>query len=169
MIFVTVGSMMPFDRLIETMDKWASNNGTTPTFAQIGDGSEPRHMQWARRLAADEFSELVTNSTVVVAHAGMGSIISAAEAGKAIVIMPRYASLKEHTTDHQVHTARRLIGRPGIYVAMSEAELPERINEAFSAIGSARPHIPRTAPDGFVAAIRAFLLDGVSPTQLNRS
>ena len=169
MIFVTVGSMMPFDRLIQAMDRWTLDRGETQTFAQIGGGEPPRHMQWARSVTPAEFSDLIAKATVIVAHAGMGSIISAAEAGKSIVIMPRYATLKEHTTDHQVHTASRLLGRPGIHVAMSEAELPESIDEAMGAVGSAHQYLPRTAPDAFVSRIRGLLLTGAIPTQMNRS
>jgi UDP-N-acetylglucosamine transferase subunit ALG13 len=167
MILVTVGSMMPFDRLVAAMDEWASSRVTEQTFAQIGGGKPPNHMRWARTVALPEFADLIAKSTIIVAHAGMGSIISAAEAGKPIVIMPRYASLKEHTTDHQVHTAARLRGHTGIYVAISEAELPERIEEARSSAGSWHQRLRRTAPETFVARIRAVLLQGTSPLQLN--
>ena len=160
MILVTVGSMMPFDRLIKAMDRWASDRDESQIFAQIGGGEPPRHMRWARSVRPAEFSELVAKATVIVAHAGMGSIISAAEAGKSIVIMPRHACLKEHTTDHQVHTATRLLNRPGLFVAMSEAELPERIDQAMGATGSAREYLPRTAPEAFVSRIRTLLLNG---------
>jgi UDP-N-acetylglucosamine transferase subunit ALG13 len=167
MILVTVGSMMPFDRLIAAMDVWAAREGVGRTFAQIGGGKPPRNMPWARTVAPPAFADLIAASTLIVAHAGMGSIISAAEAGKAIVIVPRYASLKEHTTDHQVHTAARLLNRPGIFVAMRETELPEKIDQAMSSAGSARHRLSRTAPEAFVARIRAVLLQGTSSIQLN--
>jgi UDP-N-acetylglucosamine transferase subunit ALG13 len=159
MIFVTVGSVMPFDRLIEAMDRWAANRGEE-VFAQIGGGHEPRYMQWARSVPLSDFSDLIAKATIIVAHAGMGSIITAAEIGKPIVIMPRFASLREHTTNHQVDTAMRFRGRPGIYVAMSETELPETIDTAMAATGSTRQSLPKTAPDTFVARIRDVLLHG---------
>src|SRR5262245_29756805 len=168
MIFVTVGSMMPFDRLIAAMDRWTSETHQEQVFAQIGNGSQPQRMQWARSVSLAEFSQLVAKSTVIVAHAGMGSIISAAEVGKPIVIMPRFAALREHTTDHQVHTATRLLGRPGIYVAMSETELPGMIGAAIKATGKANQHLPRTAPEPFIARIRDLLLQGAAQTQLNQ-
>ena len=167
MILVTVGSMMPFDRLVAAMDGWASSRAAETAFAQIGGGRPPSHMPWARSVTLPKFADLVAESTIIVAHAGMGSIISAAEAGKSIVIMPRHASLKEHTTDHQVHTAARLRDRPGIYVAMSEAELPGRIDEAIESAGSERRRLPKTAPEEFIARIRALLLHGTSSIPLN--
>jgi len=38
MIFVTVGSMMAFDRLILSMDKWALAHPNSDVLAQIGGG-----------------------------------------------------------------------------------------------------------------------------------
>lgn len=161
MIFVTVGSMMPFDRLIRAMDLWASKNRDVEAFAQIGEGAfVPRHMRWERTITPREFKAAIVRSEVVVAHAGMGTIISAAEAGKPAVIMPRFASAKEHTTDHQVHTAERLRNHQGIYVAMSNEELPDRIERALEAKDYAIGTLPTTAPAAFVARIRSFLLDG---------
>ena len=42
---------------------------------------------------------------VVIAHDEMGSIITALEMGKPIVVMPRRAELGEHRNDHQVAAA----------------------------------------------------------------
>ena len=39
MIFVTVGSQLPFDRLVRAVDDWAAGNGGAAAFAQIGASS----------------------------------------------------------------------------------------------------------------------------------
>ena len=45
MIFVTIGSMFPFDRLIRAMDAFAQANPGTEILAQIGTGDYvPAHM-----------------------------------------------------------------------------------------------------------------------------
>ena len=60
MIFVTIGSMFPFDRLIRAMDDWAAAQPEpVELVAQIGEGSyRPAHMRWvpslARAIAAAE-------------------------------------------------------------------------------------------------------------------
>src|SRR6185503_3524674 len=100
---------------------------------------------------------------LVVAHAGMGSVITAGEHGKPIVLLPRRAGLGEHTNDHQVDTARWLRGRPGLFVADAEADLP-------AAIAAARDHesageggpasLGATAPWAFLERIRRFALEG---------
>ena len=114
MIFVTIGSMFPFDRMIRAMDAWAADAGQgEEILAQIGDGAfEPRHMTWVRRLDRPDYAAAVARSRLVVAHAGIGSIVSAAEIGKPIVVLPRRAAFGEHTSDHQVETVSRLHGRP---------------------------------------------------------
>ena len=45
MIFVTIGSMFPFDRLIRVMDDWTARSGRKDVLAQIGNGGYvPQHM-----------------------------------------------------------------------------------------------------------------------------
>jgi UDP-N-acetylglucosamine transferase subunit ALG13 len=155
-IFVTIGSMFPFDRLVRAMDAWAATRADPPgMLAQIGDGGyEPRHMRWVRSLPREDYARVVAGARLVVAHAGMGSVISAGEHGKPIVLLPRRAARGEHTNDHQVDTARWLHGRPGIHVAGAEAELGPRIAEALA--GGRVASLAPTAPAEFLARIRRF-------------
>jgi UDP-N-acetylglucosamine transferase subunit ALG13 len=90
-----------------------------------------------------------------VAHAGMGSILTALEIGKPLVIMPRRAALGEHRNDHQLATAQRFAGRDGVAVAIDETELPLRLDELHDV--SSQPRISPYAPDELVAALRAFI------------
>ena len=159
MIFVTVGSMLPFDRLIAATDAWAGTTGHE-VFAQIGNSQyQPRHMRFAQMLTPGEFSERLRAATLIVAHAGMGTVISAMEAGKPIVVVPRMASAREVTTDHQIHTATWLKEKPGVYVAATESELAFVIGGALDALGAAPDPLQVSAPPEFVARIRSFLVD----------
>ena len=38
LIFVTIGSALPFDRLVQAMDDWARDNPGEDILAQTGDG-----------------------------------------------------------------------------------------------------------------------------------
>ena len=157
MIFVTIGSMFPFDRLVQAMDAWAAAQPEpAPLLAQIGDGGyEPRHMRWVRSLAAEDYARTVAEAELVVAHAGMGTVITAGEHGKPIVLLPRRAAQGEHTNYHQIDTARWLRTRPGIRVADTEGDLAARIAEALAA-GGAETRLATTAPPAFLARIRGF-------------
>jgi UDP-N-acetylglucosamine transferase subunit ALG13 len=157
-IFVTIGSMFPFDRLIRVMDAWASAHGETETLAQIGDGTyEPSHMPWVRRLDQAAFARTVAEARLIVAHAGMGSVITADEFRKPIVILPRLQDRGEHTTDHQVATANWLRAKPGIHVADHDEDLGPRIAEAL-AIPAPGPRFAPTAGPEFIARIRQCIL-----------
>lgn len=158
MIFVTVGTVLPFDRLVRAMDDWASRRPETEMLAQIGGGVfKPQHMKWTRTMTPAEFDDAVCDASLVVAHAGMGSVMAAAVAQRPIVIMPRRMAAKEHTSDHQVHTAMRLIDRPGIYVAESETDLGIRVQQALNE--KVVPRFSMAAPDKFIERIRGFLVD----------
>jgi UDP-N-acetylglucosamine transferase subunit ALG13 len=118
MIFATVGTQLPFDRLVRTLDEWASQNKQVEIFAQIGQTNYvPRHMRWERAIPANTFRAMLRKSDTVVAHAGMGTIISAIELGRQVVVMPRRADLNEHRNDHQLATVERLKHLSGLDVA----------------------------------------------------
>jgi UDP-N-acetylglucosamine transferase subunit ALG13 len=157
-IFVTIGSMFPFDRMIRAMDAWAVEAGQgEEILAQIGAGAfEPRHMTWVRALDRPAYADAIRRSRLVVAHAGIGSIVTAAELGRAIVVLPRRAAFGEHTSDHQVETVSRLHGRPGMLVAETEADLPACI-AAVAAADAAGARLEKTADPAFIARLRRFI------------
>jgi UDP-N-acetylglucosamine transferase subunit ALG13 len=151
--------MFPFDRMIRAMDAWAAGRDEE-ILAQIGAGSfEPRHMAWVRRLERPDYAAAVARARLVVAHAGVGSVVSAGEQGKPIVVLPRRAALREHTSDHQVETVGWLRGKPGVQVAESEADLPARIAAALAA-AAAGERIAATADPAFIARLRRFIEAG---------
>ena len=130
MIFVTVGSMLPFDRLVEAMDTWAPANPAVEVFAQIGEGRFiPKTCRWERMIEPAEFDTKCLAAEVVVAHAGMGTILSTLQSRRPLVIMPRRANLREHTTDHQIATAERFGGRQGITVVEDAQALWKVLDE----------------------------------------
>jgi UDP-N-acetylglucosamine transferase subunit ALG13 len=93
---------------------------------------------------------------LLLAHAGMGSIISALEVGTPTLVLPRRAALGEVNTDHQLATARWLEGRPGIHVCFEEADLPAALDRALAS-AAAGDAVTRTAPPEFIARVRQFI------------
>jgi UDP-N-acetylglucosamine transferase subunit ALG13 len=121
-----------FDRLIEAMDTLAPELGQ-PMIAQIGKGSfVPRHMEARVQIAPDEFERLVEQAQLIVSHAGIGTVLTAARFSKPVVLLARRAHLYEHRNDHQQATVDGLRGRPGILIADSEANLTARIGEGLA-------------------------------------
>jgi UDP-N-acetylglucosamine transferase subunit ALG13 len=124
MIFVTVGAQMPFDRLIRPVDAWAGQRSGRDVFAQIGKSDlRPRNIEWTMFLDPLDCRERIANADVIITHAGMGTILTALEFGKPILVMPRRADLRETRNDHQFGTSRALARAGCISVAWNEGEL----------------------------------------------
>ena len=134
MIFVTVGNMDPFDRLIKAMDEWiAISQSSEEVFAQIGTGSyQPMNCKYVQFLTPSEYRAKFELARLVVSHAGMGTIITALELGKPIVIMPKRATLGEQRNDHQLATVLHFKRSKQILVAESELELPDVLDDYFA-------------------------------------
>jgi len=155
-IFVTVGSADPFDRLVRAVDEWAGSRERTDVFAQIGKSRyAPRHMEAVPFLSPSEFRERVRAARLLVAHAGMGSIITALEAGKPIILMPKWARLGEHRNDHQIATAKRFGQKQGVIVAWDEKDLVVKLEHEEALLSPST--IAKEASPELIATIRDFI------------
>ena len=157
MIFVTVGTQLPFDRLVTAVDRWAGHaQPVSHVFAQIGPTDlQPSHIEWRDFIGPPECQRRMREADVIVAHAGMGTILSALELGKPLVVMPRRAALGEHRNEHQLATARWLAESGGVNVAFDERELAHKLDAADRIGGGER--ISQYAGDDFIRALRAFI------------
>lgn len=123
MIFVAVGTQLPFDRLVRYVDNWSAQNEVT-VIGQIGDSElNTQFMVSEKFFEPSRFRDLQNSAEILVGHAGIGTILGALELQKPLIIMPRRADLGEHRNDHQVATATLFHDRPGIYVANTEEQL----------------------------------------------
>ena len=158
-LFVTVGTQFPFDRLVRTVDEWVARTPGVEAFAQVGPGNyKPRHMDFQAFVGADECRRRVQEATAVVAHAGMGSIISALELAKPIIVMPRVAAKGEHRNDHQLATAKSLLALGKVTVAFDEAHLAEKLAN-LEQLSTGRK-ISRHASPRLLEALRGFIQTG---------
>ena len=99
MIFVTVGVQLPFDRLVRAVDTWAGERMRADVFAQIGPSQyRPQHIEFRAFVEPPEFRRLVEGADAVVAHAGMGSIITALELAKPLIHRAAPSSASTGTT-----------------------------------------------------------------------
>lgn len=155
-IFITVGTQLSFNRLIKAVDVWAADHSSIEFFAQIGPGAEPpRSMQYAEFLSPSDVDSTMRQAELIVAHAGMGSILTALRYQRPILILPRRAELGEHRNDHQLATARWLDGRPGVTVAWEEAEVHTKLNGRHAlAVGT---QLPEFASGPLVERLAAYI------------
>lgn len=168
MIFVTVGTQLPFDRLVTAVDRWsaARRAASDPVrvFAQIGPTDlVPACVEHARFVEPGRCAELMREADAVVAHAGMGTILTALELGKPLLVMPRREALGEHRSDHQMATARRFAG-VGVNVAFDELELAQLLDSLRDGgdgrDGGGGPRIGQSAPQDFLARLAGFISHG---------
>lgn len=123
LILLTVGTQLPFDRLVSLMDRFAEQHGLD-VYGQVGVTSfQPKNFPVVRNIPAKDFDAKFRAATLIVAHAGIGTVLTAQKYKKPIILFPRIAGSGEHRNDHQTATCHQLEGRPGIYVAWDETAL----------------------------------------------
>ncbi len=154
MIFLTVGSSLPFDRLIIAVDELVGPAQLGEVFAQIGDGRYcPRNMEWIRTLTKDQFDQRLAASRFVISHAGIGTIAGAIQLGKPVIVMPRRPEFGEIVNGHQISTAERFGAAGHVLVAWDSQSLRQRLID----VRNFRP-VPREArPDAVAYRIGEFL------------
>jgi UDP-N-acetylglucosamine transferase subunit ALG13 len=159
MIFVTVGTQVHFDRLIRAIDQWAALRGRSDIFAQTGPSQYlPKCIRTKPFVTPTEFRHFVETASLVIAHAGMGSIITALELGKQIIVMPRRRDLGEHRSDHQIATAKRFSQQGRILVAANEEELVKALDR-FELLQEPE-RLSAQASANLIVTIRTFIRTG---------
>jgi beta-1,4-N-acetylglucosaminyltransferase len=155
MIFVTVGTLFSFERLVNAVDD-AVGRGLIDeeVFAQIGPcQTKPRHLKYVEMLEKKGYDEMVKNASGLISHAGMGSITLALNHDKPLLVMPRMKCYNEHVNDHQVDTARRFEQLGHVLVAYEANELVPKIKQLRSFVPKKR----QCNPQAVVERISNFL------------
>ena len=155
MIFVVTGTQLPFDRLIRMLDEIAPQLDEEIVAQVNGSGYLPRHINTIDLLPPDEFDRLFSSARLIVAHAGIGTIITAMQQQKPVIIFPRIAALGEHRNEHQLATAAKMKEAEWVYVANTKEELAELLQRPdlhpLCTIGS-------SASESLVESITDFIL-----------
>ena len=156
MIFVTVGGQMPFNRLVKAVDRWADNNREIECFAQIGPGGwRPKYMEWNEFLPPPVYRDKFEKADLVIAHAGIGTVLNALDLGKKLIVMPRRGYLNETRNDHQYATVKRLETRGLLYSVEDEEQLFSRLanSERIMPLQYSSPY----ASSQLIDTIRSFI------------
>ena len=129
MIFLTVGTQFPFDRLVKAVDEIVSKNGLDEQiFAQVGTTSYcPKNFEAVPELKKSVFDKYFHEADGVISHAGMGCITMAMENRKPLLVMPRLKKYGEVVNDHQVVIAKKFERLGHLLVAYSEEDLLDKI------------------------------------------
>jgi len=165
LIFVAVGTQLPFDRLIRAVDAWAGHRQRRDIVAQVGlTAYRACNIETHPFLDPREFRRCVAEAELTVSHAGMGTIITALELGRNVVVMPRRAELSEHRNDHQLATARHFLVQGRIKVAFNEGDLVTELDKLRN--DAAPERISEYASRSLIDALTAFLASESSGVRL---
>ena len=154
MIFVTIGTQLPFDRLIRIIDNLAPQLNEEVIAQVYQCDFTPENIKTVDFLAPDEFNTLFDKARLVVSHAGMGTILSAMQKGKPIIVFPRIAALGEHRNEHQLATARKFKEMGMVNVAMNEEELSSML---LNGNQITLQHIGNSASLSLIQSIQTFI------------
>lgn len=155
MILLTVGTLFPFDRLVQAIDSAIGKELIEDkVFAQVGIGGlRPQHMEYVEMLTKEEFDSQVQKASMLISHAGIGTITMALEHSKPLLVMPRMRCFREHVNDHQVATARKFEQFGHVLVAYKVDELPGRIERLRTFV----PHKREAQTQAVAGRIAQFL------------
>lgn len=122
--FVTVGNnKKPFTRLVDAIQRIAPH---LPQPVVVQHGHTPFRCQGCIAvpfMGMEDFITRVRQAELVIAHAGVGSIIHAIQQGKVPVIMPRRLELGEHVDNHQLELVEALTRNKRAVTAENADEL----------------------------------------------
>jgi len=156
-IFVTVGTQLPFERLVRAIDAWAEKHPEQEVVMQSGDSNYlPQHCKAIPFTQPEEWEALFDRAELIVSHAGMGTILKCLDRGKPLIIMPRLGSLGEHRNDHQVATAKRFSHIAAIRIVQNDDELFDALEKPYD-ISSSQDNNPANL-NQLVSALREFIL-----------
>jgi len=131
MIFLTVGTQFPFDRLVKAVDETVSKNGLDEQiFAQVGTTTyRPRNFEAVPSLEKTLFDKHFSEADSIISHAGMGTITMALDSGKPLLVMPRLSKYGEVVNDHQLAIARKFEQLGYLLVAYDAEDLPAEMKK----------------------------------------
>ena len=129
MIFATIGTQAPFDRFVKMLDEVCEGINEEVVCQTIGCTYKAKNIRIIGFVAPDEFNRIFSEARLIIAHAGMGTILSALKQQKPLIIVPRLASLGEHRNDHQMATAMRMHELGYVNVAYDKAQLADLLSK----------------------------------------
>lgn len=132
-IFVPLGTQnFPFNRLITALNDLVKEGiykpedivmqstiyDVEPMFTHVG------------LIPVHEFNRYMQESKLVITHAGVNSIISCMQMGKALLIVPRLQKYGEHVDNHQMEIAHLMEEKYDVLVVHDMTELKMMIKRA---------------------------------------
>jgi len=131
LILVTLGTQkFPMNRLVEAADKMAQQVNEE-VFVQTGNSTYmPSHCKHAAFVDSTKFRQMIEECSVLVTHAGAGSIMTGISVGKPVVCVPRLPQYGEHVDEHQKQIAEAFSSKKCVLYCEDVERLAEYVEQA---------------------------------------
>lgn len=133
MILVALGTQdKSFKRLLEAVEKQIDKgNIREEVVVQAGHTKyESKKMRIFDFIPTEDIKKLKEEARIIIAHAGVGTIIECLDRNKTIIVAPRLKVYGEHTNDHQLQILDKF-AREGHIIPLYDFEkLDEALREA---------------------------------------
>lgn len=132
MIFVVLGTQkFQLNRLLKEIDNLCEMNLLEEVFAQIGCSDYiPKNFRYVDFLDKSEFDKKISECSLVITHSGVGSIITAVQCKKPVIVYPRLSKYNEHVDNHQLEIARAFSKKNFVLCCEEKDNLGVLIQEA---------------------------------------
>ncbi|MFC4386543.1 PssE/Cps14G family polysaccharide biosynthesis glycosyltransferase [Gracilibacillus marinus] len=108
MILVLLGTHeLPFERLLVELEKLKKRNVIEEDIL-VQAGNTPFESEFLKIkdfVTYEEMDELYDKASIIITHAGTGSVITGLKKGKKVIAVPRLKKYGEHNDDHQLELA----------------------------------------------------------------
>lgn len=144
LILVALGTQdFQFDRLLKKIDALVESGVIAePVTAQTGYSPyKPQHYDYKGFFTFEEFDGLLAQCSMLITHAGTGTLVGALKKGKTVIAVPRQSRYGEHVDDHQKEIVR----------VFSDSEMVlcvEEMDELESVLAAAKNFCPKPFVSG---------------------
>lgn len=126
-VFIATGTGKEYNflRLLKMIDELCDEgilNGENVLF-QCVDDYNPRNYKKFTLISDKEFKEIISDSDVIISHAGTGSVTSTLKLHKKMILFPRMSHYGEHGDDHQLDLCDLFESKGFVMVAKNKNEL----------------------------------------------
>lgn len=99
--------------------------------AQIGNSDYiPENYEYFKFLDKNSFDALIERADLIITHSGVGSIITAINSSKPVIVFPRLAQYQEHVDNHQLDIANAFSKKQYVLCCQEEDKLIDVIQKS---------------------------------------
>lgn len=131
LIFVTLGTQkFQMNRLMKAVDELAQEMDEEIIIQSGNSTYKPEHCTAQAFMSSEEYKNKIESCSLLITHAGVGTIITGLNAHKPVIVVPRLASMNEHVDDHQIQIAEAFSSKKCVLYCDDLTRLREFIDEA---------------------------------------